>query len=193
MIKAEEHVGLVHMIAKKYKNISFMEYEDIIGYGMIGLVKAANKFDETRGIKFSSFACNVINNNILIAFRDDKSRLGTCEMKINGTAQSAIPMSYLTIRNNDGDESELEVAIEEDFTDCIIEKICLKDSLDRLDDKLKNIVDLYYIKEKTQVELSKELKTSQAQISRLIKRCNQKLRINMIGGVRNEQINSLRI
>ena len=48
MINAEEHIGLVHLVAKGYKS-TLLDYEDIVGYGMLGLVKAARKFDETFG------------------------------------------------------------------------------------------------------------------------------------------------
>jgi RNA polymerase sigma factor for flagellar operon FliA len=34
----------------------YIEYEDLVSYGMIGLMDAINKFDESRGMKFSSYA-----------------------------------------------------------------------------------------------------------------------------------------
>ena len=42
MINAEEHIGLVHLVAKGYKS-TLLDYEDIVGYGMLGLVKAAEE------------------------------------------------------------------------------------------------------------------------------------------------------
>ncbi|MDY4723231.1 MAG: sigma factor [Clostridium paraputrificum] len=59
MINAEEHIGLVHLVAKGYKS-TLLDYEDIVGYGMLGLVKAARKFDETLGYKFSTYATSLI-------------------------------------------------------------------------------------------------------------------------------------
>ncbi|MBC8062249.1 MAG: FliA/WhiG family RNA polymerase sigma factor [Clostridiaceae bacterium] len=34
----------------------YIEYEDLISYGMIGLIDAFNKFDSSKGMKFSSYA-----------------------------------------------------------------------------------------------------------------------------------------
>lgn len=34
----------------------YIEYEDLVSYGMIGLMDAINKFDESRGMKFSTYA-----------------------------------------------------------------------------------------------------------------------------------------
>ena len=34
----------------------YIEFEDLISYGMIGLIDAYNKFDSTKGMKFSSYA-----------------------------------------------------------------------------------------------------------------------------------------
>lgn len=59
MINAEEHIGLVHLVAKSYKS-TLLDYEDIVGYGMLGLVKASRKFDETLGYKFSTYAILLI-------------------------------------------------------------------------------------------------------------------------------------
>jgi len=53
MVNAAEHIGLVYHIAKKYTNI---EFDDAISAGSLGLVKAANTFDESRGFKFATYA-----------------------------------------------------------------------------------------------------------------------------------------
>ncbi len=34
----------------------YIEYEDLVSYGMVGLMDALNKFDEERGMKFSTYA-----------------------------------------------------------------------------------------------------------------------------------------
>jgi len=34
----------------------YIEFEDLISYGMIGLIDAFNKFDSSKGVKFSSYA-----------------------------------------------------------------------------------------------------------------------------------------
>lgn len=54
----KKYIPLVKYIASrviigKYK---YIEFEDLISYGMVGLMDAINKFDESKGMKFSSYA-----------------------------------------------------------------------------------------------------------------------------------------
>jgi RNA polymerase sigma factor for flagellar operon FliA len=54
----EEHLPLVQAIARKVKKTlsASIELEDLIGYGSKGLVEAAERFDPTQGVAFSTFA-----------------------------------------------------------------------------------------------------------------------------------------
>ena len=49
------NMGLVWSIASKYV-VDGLDEEDIKNYGMIGLVRAIEKFDSTKGLKFSTYA-----------------------------------------------------------------------------------------------------------------------------------------
>ena len=51
----EANLRFVITVAKQYSQTN-MELADIISEGNIGLIKAAERFDETRGIKFISYA-----------------------------------------------------------------------------------------------------------------------------------------
>jgi RNA polymerase sigma factor for flagellar operon FliA len=46
-----------------------VEYEDLNGYGMLGLIDAVEKFDHTRGIKFKTYAIPRIRGSILDELR----------------------------------------------------------------------------------------------------------------------------
>lgn len=54
----QEYIPLVKYIASRvmFGKNKYMEYEDLVSYGMIGLMDALNKFDPTKGMKFSSYA-----------------------------------------------------------------------------------------------------------------------------------------
>ena len=55
------------MYDKLSKNqITINHKEDIISEGMVGLVKAANKFDPDKGVKFSTFASSCIAGYFVI-------------------------------------------------------------------------------------------------------------------------------
>jgi RNA polymerase sigma factor for flagellar operon FliA len=54
----KEYIPLVKYIASRViigKN-KYIEYEDLLSYGMLGLMDSINKFDESREIKFSTYA-----------------------------------------------------------------------------------------------------------------------------------------
>ncbi len=65
----ENNLGLVHACANRFKGRG-VEYDDLFQAGCIGLIKAADKFDETRGFSFSTYAVPVILGEIKRIFRD---------------------------------------------------------------------------------------------------------------------------
>lgn len=65
----EQNLGLVHLCANRFRGRG-IEYEDMYSAGCIGLLKAAKAFDETRGVKFSTYAVPVILGEIKRLFRD---------------------------------------------------------------------------------------------------------------------------
>lgn len=65
----EDNLGLVHSLAAKFKGRG-IEYEELFAAGCEGLVKAGIGFDESRGLKFSTYAVPVILGEIKRLFRD---------------------------------------------------------------------------------------------------------------------------
>ena len=65
----QENIGLVHACAKRFKGRG-MEYDDLFQAGCLGLVKAVDHFDESRGLKFSTYAVPVILGEMRRLVRD---------------------------------------------------------------------------------------------------------------------------
>ncbi len=63
------NIGLVHSCARRFIGRG-IEYDDLFQAGCMGLVKAADGFDEERGLKFSTYAVPVILGEIRRLFRD---------------------------------------------------------------------------------------------------------------------------
>lgn len=63
------NLGLVHSCANKFRNRG-IEYDDLYSTGCLGLVKAADDFDETLGYRFSTYAVPAILGEIKRLFRD---------------------------------------------------------------------------------------------------------------------------
>ena len=69
-IKIESNIGLVHSCAHRFTGRG-VDYEDLVQAGCIGLIKAVDNFDESRGFSFSTYAVPVILGEIKRIFRDD--------------------------------------------------------------------------------------------------------------------------
>lgn len=63
------NVRLVIKLCHKYKRKEF-EFEDLVGYGILGLFTAAKKFDPTRENRFASYARHWVKESIMKAIRE---------------------------------------------------------------------------------------------------------------------------
>lgn len=68
----KNNLGLVHSCCTRFKGKG-IEYDDLFQAGCIGLIKAQRGFDESRGLKFSTYAVPVILGEIKRMFRDGGS------------------------------------------------------------------------------------------------------------------------
>lgn len=168
----EKNMGLVYYIARSFQNSTGLEYDDLVQEGMVGLVKAARTFDESRGILFSTYAGRCIQNEILKYLRQQrKHRDKTVSMNILLHGQ---------------DKLKIEDFLGTSQNKC--ENICnqelFRQGISVLNDRQKRIILLYYGLGYKQTELSKQFGISQAQISRSIKKSLEKMRKILGGGWR---------
>ena len=67
----KKNIPLVKYIASRIfvGKSKYLDYEDIVSFGMLGLMDAINKFDESKGMKFSTYASIRINGAIIDEIR----------------------------------------------------------------------------------------------------------------------------
>lgn len=64
-----DNIGLVHSIANRFRGRG-AEYDDLFQAGCLGLIKAVDNFDKSKGFAFSTYAVPVIMGEIKRIFRD---------------------------------------------------------------------------------------------------------------------------
>lgn len=86
----KEYIPLVKYIASRVivGKSKYIEYEDLIGYGMIGLMDALNKFDKSKGMKFSTYASIRIKGSMIDELRKNSPISKGAMDKLNRYNQS---------------------------------------------------------------------------------------------------------
>ncbi len=159
----EHNLRLVaHIIKKYYSNLN--DQDDLISIGTIGLIKAVNTFDSSKGIRLSSYAARCIENEVLMFFRSSKK--SAQDISMNEPIDTDKDGNALTLM----DVMSTEDNILEDL-DCKIKSEQLKRYIfEVLSPRERTIIELRYgltgINPLTQREVAKKLGISRSYVSR---------------------------
>lgn len=146
------------------------DYEDMVSIGTIGLIKAASTFDDSKNVKFATYASMCINNEIFMVFRKNKKH--TSDVSLDA------PIST----DSDGNELSLANLIPDPDSDCsrtvetnlVFERV-INIILNLLKPK-ERLYMLYRIGGETQQNISIKLGCSQSYVSRIDKKINLKVK-----------------
>jgi RNA polymerase primary sigma factor len=108
------NLRFVVSVAKQYQNQG-LTLPDFINEGNLGLIKAAQRFDETRGFKFISYAVWWIRQSILQALAE-QSRIVRLPLNKIGSINKINKMYALLEQSNERAPSAEEIALELDMT-----------------------------------------------------------------------------
>lgn len=170
----EHNMRLVAHMIKKYA-FTDKETDDLLSIGTIGLIKAVNTFDNTRGNRLSSYAAKCIDNEILMLLRSEK--------KLGREVSLYEPIGV----DREGNEISLYDILE--TGGCSVpETVCKREQIRRLyrgyevclKEKEQKILRLRYGlfggREHTQKEIGAILGISRSYVSRIEKSALEKLR-----------------
>ena len=110
----EGNLRFVITVAKQYQNQG-LTLPDLINEGNLGLIKAARRFDETRGFKFISYAVWWIRQSILQALAE-QSRIVRLPLNKIGSINKINKMYAFLEQANERVPSAEEIAKELDMT-----------------------------------------------------------------------------
>ena len=179
----EHNLRLVaYIVNKNYPEAvrgSQQDADDLISIGTIGLIRAAETFDYTKGRRFSTYASRCIDNQIKMHFRKIKRQQS--EVYINEPLETDSEGNTLTI----ADILSSGVNIEEETELRINSQKLYQFIEEELDEREKEIICKRYgirdgrgfvCEAMTQREIAKQLKISRSYISRIEKKALEKLR-----------------
>ena len=66
--RVRSNLALVHSCAQRFRGRG-VEYDDLFQAGCVGLLQAAERFDESRGLRFSTYAVPLILGEMKQLFR----------------------------------------------------------------------------------------------------------------------------
>ena len=161
----EHNLRLVAHIAKKYY-ADENDRDDLVSIGTVGLIKAVDSFDPTKGIRLSSYASRCIENEILMFFRSAKKTAQ--DVSLNDPIDTDKDGNTLTLLDTIAMDDHMKVRQLYDAVKT------------RLSPREREIILLRYgltgRRPLVQREVEKKLNISRSYVSRLEKKALQKLR-----------------
>ena len=168
----EHNLRLVAHIAKKYDS-KYVDQDDLISIGTIGLIKGVDTFSPQKNVKITTYCARCIENEILMYFRK------------NNKYFKDVSINEFIGYDKDGNEIEIEDVLITDYKD-FIDDVDLKDNIkylyqymDVLTPRERKVIEnrygLYNKDESTQKNISKKMGISRSYVSRIEKRALTKL------------------
>ncbi len=159
MCRVTEHLGLVHIIIRRYFPKTQYDYNDLFQEGCIGLVKADRRFNPELGFQFSTYAGKLI--------------WGEIRRYLDKSNSSYSSVNYESFE----DDTRLEETLSDGYNleESVLVKLEVEDALVNLTQEERRILELRVIHEKLQKEIGELLGLDQRQVSKkLSKMTHQK-------------------
>jgi RNA polymerase, sigma 28 subunit, SigD/FliA/WhiG len=215
------YVALVKIIAGRlYTSYNaHVEFDDLLGYGIIGLIDAIEKFDHKKQIKFETYANIRIRGAIIDQIRhmdwiprstrqkykrveeaisrvqkvygNDMTdehiakELGVSMEEYGKLIGEVTTYSVVSLEERLEDNSNFDIASdsvdfqpEDNYTDREVKRI-LAETIEKLPEKEKKVMQLYYYSELTYKEIAEILGISESRVSQIHTKAIAKLKISL--------------
>ena len=174
----EHNLRLVAHIVKKYYT-TYPDQDDLISIGTIGLIKAINTYDNSKGSRLVTYASRCIENELLMRLRQERKESREISLfEPIGTDKAGNEINLMDIISND-EESVLNNLIVADSLKHI-NKVYSTTLTAREQRILALRYGLYGTDELTQKDIAKLLGISRSYVSRIEKKALLKLRSALI-------------
>ena len=165
----EHNLRLVAHIIKSYR-----DQEDLISIGTIGLIKAANSFNSSKGTKFATYASRCIENEILMHFRQKRKSMQDISISdpidIDKDGNSITLMDIVQDDENILDSIDLSIQSQKLYH-------FIEQNLEPREQKILTYrYGLYNVRPLPQREVAKKLDISRSYVSRIEKKALEKLK-----------------
>lgn len=199
-----DNIEIVNKIVNRM-HYNFVEKDDLVQAGLIGLNMASKKYNSNNGASFASFATFYIigeikkemrNNSFIhlskemfkiikVLNKNDDKSIDEVAKELNTSKENVIlALNYkekVISLNKENDDNELLDFVSSNENDNNDKKqVTLHDIKKCLDGELYNIIYSRYFLKMTQYELACSLNKSQSKISRLEKKALKKLKKNYL-------------
>lgn len=149
---------------EKCPNAIEME-SDLLQIGMLALWKCCNKFDPSKGVRFSTYAYNSIYRNMKCALvRENKKIAYLVSMNKQVSNEEECPVTY-----EDVIASPVNVESQVEINDLLNQ---ISSELGKNSDRIIELVRQGY----TQVEIAKELNTTRMNVGNILRKFRKKLK-----------------
>ena len=173
-ILIERNLRLVAHIVKKYMS-TCRDMDELIAIGIVGLVKAVNTYDGTKGSRIGTYAARCIDNELLMLLRTER--------KLNREISLYEPIGT----DKEGNEISF-IDVVEDTVDDVLDQMMLDERIRKMYVAISEVLTtrereiiykrygLFGCKEVTQREIGRRFGISRSYVSRIEKRALMKLR-----------------
>ena len=188
-----ESINLVHFMAGSFCKTNRVEYEEAVADGMVGLVKAAQKFDVSRRLAFSTYASKLILNAMRDGVRSfhkiqrktDKLTEGKPRSRVVSLFNDTWAQSIYAIQNDS--DNDVDVFDLPDSNPLPLEQVCLEEDKRQLglaiktclNDRQRFLIEQHYFHGVQLKQIAAEWGVSQERVWQIHQTALGKLRVHL--------------